>query len=332
MEISISKFLFKNINYKNKLEIQNILNVIHKNLKTSKAYLTKETHKLNFKSQHGGKKYEILLADNKTYEYHLSTIEPVDNNHKMMHFINLNEDFDSRKQSSHFCGQEDCLFLIYDTVESGKNTLIIQGITNRDDCIKCKDDCIKCKDESHVYKTGDILMQILFKLINKSSKFSHIKVIKLSDISKKMCYNVGIELKYLRTITHGIPYYAKYGFRPATKYDQDVFKHNRNLFDKNKFVDSSVVLKLIEDNKNKFGINIYNDVYKKYFYTYLLQHENINTVDFITNIISLTELKDITKKEKKGICKFLHSIYKDLYKIIGYREYNEDKWYLRIRE
>ena len=313
MEISVSTFLLKNIHFKNKEVVQDILNIFHDNLDTSKGLLTKKTYNLLFKIQHGGEKYETVLSDNKTYEYHLSTIEPVDNNQKMMHFINLNEDF------------EDCLFLIYDTLESGKNTLIIRGIMNRDDCIKCK-------DTTHVYKTGDILMQILFKLINKSSKFSHIKVIKLSDVSKKMCYNVGLELKYLRTITHGIPYYAKYGFRPSTKFDQDVFKHNRKLFDKSKFINSSIILKLIEDNKNKFGTNIYNNVYKKYFYTYLLQHENINIVEFITKIISLTELKQMTEKEKKGICKFLHSIYKDIYKNIGYREYNEDKWYLCIRE
>lgn len=137
-----------------------------------------------------------------------------------------------------------------------------------------------------------------------------------------MCYGIGLELKYLRTITHGIPYYAKYGFRPTALYDQDFFKYNRKLFDKSKFIHSSILLKLIEDNKNKVGTDIYNDVYKKYFYTYLLQHENITVVDFITNIISLTELKEITEKEKekKRICKFLHSIYKDIYKIIGYKE------------
>jgi len=324
MEISISKFLFKNINYKNEEEIQNILDIVHKNFKISKAHLTKETHKINFKLQYGGKKYETTLIDNKTYEYHLSTIEPLDDNRKMMHFINLNEDFDSRKQSSHVCGQEDCLFLIYDTMESGKSTLLIQGIMNRNDCIKCK-------DETHVYKTGDILMQILFSIIENSSKFAHIKIIKLSDISKKKCFNVGLELKYLRTITHGIPYYAKYGFRPSTKYDQDVFKHNRKLFQTSKFINNSLMLKLIEDCKNKFSTDIYNNIYKKYFYTYLLQQENIDVVNFITNIIFLSESTEITETEKKGICKFIHSIYKDIYKIVGYREYNEDKWFLQVR-
>jgi hypothetical protein len=312
MEISISEFLFKNIHSKNKEIIQDILNIIHNEIHTSRGFLKSQTNKLLFRYQSGGKKYETTLADSKTYEYHLSSIKPLDDNRKMMHFINLNEDF------------EDCLFLIYDTVESGNSNLIIQGIMNRNDCVKCKDD-------THIYRTGDILMQILLSIVNKSSKFAHIKTIKLSDISKKMCFNLGLELKYLRTITHGIPFYAKYGFRPTTSYDQNVFKHNRNLFTQHKQLHNLTMLELIEDNKSKFDKNIYDNIYKKYFYNYLHNNEQINPEFFIKNIIDMTEMKTISDNEKRNICKFLHSIYKDIFKLIGYTEYNEDKWCFRIR-
>lgn len=42
--------------------------------------------------------------------------------------------------------------------------------------------------------------------------FSICENIQLADASKKQCYNIGLKLIYLRTMTHGIPYYAKFGF------------------------------------------------------------------------------------------------------------------------
>jgi hypothetical protein len=50
---------------------------------------------------------------------------------------------------------DNCVFLFFDTRDSIDNTLYIQSISNHDDCIKSD-------DKNHVYKVGDILMQIIF--------------------------------------------------------------------------------------------------------------------------------------------------------------------------
>ena len=37
-------------------------------------------------------------------------------------------------------------------------------------------------------------------------------------------------LKVIRTITHGEPYYCKYGFYPENEEDIKIYKHNRKIF------------------------------------------------------------------------------------------------------
>ena len=48
------------------------------------------------------------------------------------------------------------------------------------------------------------------------------------------CYDISLKLVYLRTMTDGIPYYARFGFRPVLQTDYDIFKYNRTNYKLNK--------------------------------------------------------------------------------------------------
>ena len=213
---------------------------------------------------------------------------------------------------------ENCVFLFFDTQKSEDNILYIQSISNQDDCVKSE-------DKNDVYKVGDILMQIIIQLVKVDKLFKHIKQVEVSDTSKKMCYNIGIELSYLRTITHGIPFYAKYGFRPEYEVDYDTFRYNRNNFKLNKTITNKELFEIIGKSKlNK------NNVYKKYFYNYIKSNNIINPKILLIDMIKFINNTN-NVNEKKEICNIVDSIYKDIYKILGYKDYRKKIWILKIR-
>ena len=205
-------------------------------------------------------------------------------------------------------------FLIHNIV---KRIHYIQSISNQEDCIKSE-------DKNHVYKVGDILMQIIIQLVKENKLFSHIKQIELTDISKKMCYGIGLELKYLRTITHGTPYYSKYSFIPKNEVDYEIFKDNRKNYKLNKNITNEELFKIINDtevNENKS--------YKKYFYDYIKNNNIINPKILLIEMIKLMNNTN-NVNEKKEICNFIQAIYKKIFRILGYKEYEESKWILKI--
>jgi hypothetical protein len=331
MEVFIARTVYNKFKYLHYVEeTQNILEIINRDCRLSKGLMTHSKSKLYFKSQVGGKKQMIKLKDGKTYEYHIDTIVPYDDTKKQISFLNLTETNDN------------CMFLFFDTQNSKENTpgfgsactydnpavsggterrmipLYIQSISNQDDCIKSEDNRYK-------YKVGDILMQIIIQLVKEKKLFSHIKQIELTDISKKMCYGIGLQLIYLRTITHGIPYYAKYGFRPNNEEDYDIFKYNRNNFKLNKTITNDKLLQIIEKSKSND-----NNSYKKYFYDYIKSNNIINPKILLTDMIKvMNNTNDVN--EKKEICNFIHKIYKKIFNILGYKDYENKIWILEIR-
>jgi hypothetical protein len=99
MDVSIAKTVyrkFKGIHYSE--ETQNIFEIIRRyGIKTRSGILTQTNSKLVFKSQVGGKKRLIKLENGKTYEYHVDTIVPYDDNKKQISFLNLTETDDIRR-------------------------------------------------------------------------------------------------------------------------------------------------------------------------------------------------------------------------------------------
>jgi len=310
MEVSIIKTVYKKFSYINSEVIQNILNHLNFNNYTGKGILTRKTYPIHLLEQVGGVKKEIKLKDGYTYEYHIDEIIPIDSKNNRLCFVNIDE-------SQDYCG---CL--LYNTKKSGKTILRIEGIFNGEDCIKCV-------DKKHKYKVGNILIQIIIELVKSSKEFSHITEIELSDTSIKKYNGLGLGLKYLRTITNGEPYYAKYGFRPNSEYDIDIFRFNRSNYRLNKKILNNELFEIITDAKLDKQTN---EVYKKYLYNYIKSNNEIDPKIYLTELINLINYKNITENEKKYIWNFVYSIYQNLYNKLGYKNYRDKIWILKFKK
>lgn len=283
--------------------------------------LTKTKHKIKFKNQIGGEAYEIELKDGNTFYYNINDVEPIGKSKYKMLFMT-------------FDGINECACLTFGKKESNNAVLRIDGI-------KSFDDCILCKDKEHKFKSGDILMQIILELVKNNPEFTHIKQIELADSSQKKCYDIGLKLIYLRTITHGIPYYAKFGFRPMLKTDyKDVFVHNRNNFKLNKMMTKNELLNIIKKKKINMTENTF-EIYEKYLKKHILNNEIINPVILILQTIKIVDNSIVENKNQKikiieckndlrGLCDFISNIYIDIYKFLGYKMYEENLWVLNI--
>lgn len=318
MEVSIRKILGDKYHYTQSESIQNIIDLMNKKNICGKGILTSIKQKIILKEQIGGVKKMIDIGNN-VFEYHIDTITPLSNNESRICFMNIAEHHDN------------CACLLYNTKQSGKTTLVIEGLSNGEDCVKCY-------NKNITYKTGDILMLIILRLVEKSSVFSHITKIKLSDTSKKNCYNNGIELKYFKTITDGRTYYSKYSFRPQ-KTSDDEFKNdiitdykayflNKEIFKKKRMISNNDLRNVILQSNLSTSEN---NFYHKYIKPYIDSNNLIDTSIFMSNILNLVikeqpKEMDITNDIKKVACLFIISIYKNLYRKIGYIEYKNNIW------
>lgn len=322
-EMLITDLIYKYFDDIRETEIrQNIYRYMENNNISNKGILTTTKHKLKFLNQIGGEIYEIKLKDKKVFYYNIDDVESVGKTKYKLKFItfdNINE----------------CACLTFGKKEN-KNTIL------RIDGIKSFENCIICEDNKNEFKSGDILMQVILELVKNNQEFSHIDKIELADSSQKSCYDIGLKLIYLRTMTHGIPYYAKFGFRPVlkTQYD-DVFVFNRNNFKLNKTMSKNDLLSIINKNKVNMSDATFN-AYEKYIKKHILNNERINPVIFITQTIKIVDnsiaenknnkIKIIEdKNELKGLCDFIRKIYIDVYKFLGYKTYDDNLWILNIK-
>ena len=268
--------------------------------------------KINLKKQIGGDIFSIKLKDKKTYTYHLNKITSL-NKHNTKHelcFLNLNED-------------DKCLCFTFHTKETGINILKLEDLI-----INNEDKYIECNDPKYKFKSGDILVQILIELVKTNEAFSHIKRIELQDNSMKRCYGIGIPLKYLRTITDVIPYYAKFGFIPKEIDDQENYIKNKNKYINNCNLNNqdlkNIFLK-IKNNKSLY------DHYIKYYRVFVINNEEIDICLFIKNMVNMENNKNISSTSKKLVCELVAKIIKPLFKILGYIDYESDLWILNIK-
>ncbi len=328
--ISITEYIFDKIVFFHNADTrQNIFDYNNLHNIGNKGLVKHHHNYVNFKDMDGGGNiYEIKLDNGSTYEFYIDEIIPDTNNLRRICFMSNSFSY-------------DCLCVLFGSKKSGDSLMRIESVISSNECVKCTD-----KTNNLKIKHADVLIQILLKILKTNSKFSHIKKLELSDTSKKSCYNIGIELIYLRTITKGIPYYAKFGFRPNKEIDYDVFKHNKNNFKLNKTISNDDLLKIII--RNKLDKNTFN-TYEKYIKTYILNNKNINPVLFFTEIIDIIDIsigkKEIGKRinnifignkiiknknDMIGICDFLNSICKDVYLYLDYKDYTNRIWTMNI--
>ncbi len=309
-EIFIRNHIRNLIHNSNDELIQNIMNYLNFNNYPGKGIINKTSHKIILKEQIGGDIKKIDLENN-TFEYHVTTFK-LNDDEKRLCFLNINETADY------------CACLLYPSKSSGNTTLRIEGIFNGDDCVKCE-------NPSYKFKVGNILMLIILKLINNSHVFSHIKQIELSDTSQLKCHNFGLQLKYLKTIVDGIPYYAKYGFRPKNNYDHGIFRFNRENHKLNKQLTNKQIFDIISE--TKLDDNIYQ-IYKKYFYSFIANNQIVDPKFFLDDIIEFAknDNNNLSSDTVKLICEFITKIYKKIFFVLGYKDYDNNIWILHIKK
>jgi hypothetical protein len=275
--------------------------------------LTTITENINFKKKIGGSVFSIKLADNKTYKYHLDKITSLNKNnteHELC-FLNINED-------------ARCMCFTFHSKETGINKLTIHDLLINDN-----DEYIECEEPKCNLKSGELLVKILIQLVKTNEAFAHIKKIVLQDNSMKKCNGIGLQLKYLKTVTDGEPYYAKFGFLPYNKTDVQIYEYNKQKYiNVNKNINNrlfdNLFVKIKENNKKLY------DFYKNTYRNYILNNEKIEYVTFIRKMIDMDKETKFTNKNKKFTCELVANITKPLYKLIGYKDYDSDLWILKI--
>ncbi len=185
------------------------------------------------------------------------------------------------------------------------NEAFIVGLSNFEACIMCKDKNYKYKKGDHkgsnfCTKISDILMKIILNLCVKKN----VKSIKLTDNTKIDCkgLNDKFELIIFRTMTHGEPYYIKFGFLPENKTDIETYNQNKKL---HKTV-------TIDFNKIQQILNKIND------------KNNTNEIQQIMELINMkphTKLFAFVNYMYKHHPIILKDIYAELYSVFGYKQY-----------
>lgn len=222
----------------------NILRILSKNrgyifyLQLRKLFV--HDHIINFKrfikNQSGGKIKKYTINDKKYYvDIEKSLIEDDKKDEYQLSFLSLNN-------SNTTYG---IILINVNTKEA-----IIQDVGNLEYCVV--DD-----ENKDIKKKGFIIMNIMIDLCKKNN----ISNIKLADNSYHICKNVKIQLIYARTLTHGLPYYSKFGFMPINEKNVKVMKNNYKImkkikdFNLLKFIPKNdkycELIKIIKKNKNK---------------------------------------------------------------------------------
>jgi hypothetical protein len=296
--------------------MRTIYDFIHNNNISRNGILTKLTSGvINIKEQKGGEIFNIKLKDNKKYYYDIRQITSKRGNEHRICFVNIRDI------------KNNCLCFTYHSRETKITTLELNDLN-------ATEDCIACDDKKHNFKIGDVLMQIFLELIKTNNEFTHIQTIELQDNSTKKCFGYGIQLKYLRTITDGIPYYAKYGFRPAYLEDIETFRYNRNLHRTNITLRNNILIKIFDKMKNESNMGAYN-IYKKYIRNSLLEEKYVDPIIILKKLMNIEREKfddiELTTEEKNRFCEIVNIKIKNIFNACGYRDYNVDKWILKIR-
>jgi hypothetical protein len=151
------------------------------------------------------------------------------------------------------------------------------------------------KSESNI---GSNLLRLTLKMIEKYKDYFKVNKIVLGDNSTFKCStNENINMGMMMTLLSGDTWYGKYGFRPFDENEYKIDKVGNKIYEKNKKIMNTVLVKDI--NLEKYLLKIH----KKY--------PNEFTKEDIVNIIVL-ELKNPKKLLKDFLSEFTDKNYFDL--------------------
>ena len=252
------------------------------------------------------KNIKISLRNDK---YQAKIYEYDDGYSKSISFVKINSIFNDNNDD--FNEDDICGVILIDK----DNNADINSIVNYKDCIKCFD--------NKTFKIGEVLIQIMIGVC----VYKNVNKIELKDNSYLECGNEKIPLIYLRTITHGKPYYTKFNFLPVNHNEKNedeyynneikIYNDNIEIFKTNPKINKKKLIKIL--NYKKF-----DDVKDKNIIDYInneiipnLKDENISIRNFVNNLI---------KNKKKISCYLLKNILMNLYYKGGYNEYKYKKF------
>ena len=332
----MSKMFLEIIKYIPEKHIFDVMNFFKENkvnfnfntLKSSKTLKLNIYNTSLFGGDDNSKNIEINMKNTK---FNTKIYEYDDGYLKTINFVKINSIYNEKKdtQEKHFgvfsgahqkidinflgCdfNQDDfCGILIFD---KENNNATIQSINSYNDCIKCFD--------NKTFKVGEILFRIMICIC----VYKKIKKIHLIDNSYLDCGNDKIPLIYLRTITQGKPYYAKYGFYPINhnkdgendyyKNELQIYRDNVDTFNINPTIKKNKLIKILnyqkfDEIKDKKMIYYLNNILMPYIDS--LKSNDIPIKDFVLFVID----------EKKIIhCLLLINILMPLFYKCGYKQY-----------
>ena len=212
------------------------------------------------------------------------------------------------------------------------NIANIQGVSNYKECIE-----IENKDPNKIYKIGDIIMQIMLE----ECKLMDIKYVSLKDNSMLKYSDCSIELKYFRVITHGIPYYKKFGF--TNREDEENLNKNLEKFKKNKLTKIEKITTILRKNIDNESMYknakfILDNIVEKY------KTDKISIGKFLNKLIvycnheekKITEMRNIKnnlgKQYSNEYCCIINKILIPLYLINRYKILSSDSYLLDLNE
>jgi hypothetical protein len=248
-----------------------------------------------------------LLNKDKYKKINIDDVKMKENpNKKTISFIKFNSIKDERgdyKENDH------CGVLIIDYL---KKTSTIQSLTNYTNCVKC------LTNNEIFFKIGDILTQLMIIMSIKNN----LKYIFLTDNSYLLCKKSKMQLIHLRTMTHGKPYYLKYGFVPTDEIEKKILNDNLINFKKNISLKKEELVGYF--NYRNFNTNK-DDNMLNYINNILIPR--LKKINLVSDII-----KSIIDDKTKESCSLLYNIYMKIYEDIGYVKYEDKEFVLDLNK
>lgn len=237
--------------------------------------------------------YNFEINDNKYY-YKVERYSPENDN--KFRFIDLITIKDKYKNNID-CGSIQ--------INKKGNSASIISLGNSNKCLKSEKDNVE-------FKYGDVIFQILIDICKKEN----LNKIELTDNSNKKCGNYSLILNYLKTLTHGVPHYYKYGFKFKYEDDNKILKKNYKNYLTDPKITKEELLNLLKD---KGKIDMINHLTKV-----------INKIE--TNEISIKKFVLLLTRDLKNndYCELVYNIYVDLYIKAGYLPYYTKDYVLSI--
>lgn len=255
-------------------------------------------------NQYGGSiEFPVKRHDIKYAFYYYKAVDPINNN-KLIFIKQLNKDDDEKLDE--YDNNKHCAMMSYN-----------DNTTLKLDMLRYNSNCIKTTPEA---KTNGTL---LLKMIIKFAKYNGFKKIVLFDESSYEClkgdpYSVKYKLKYMHTLTHGVPWYASHGFKFISPDDNTSMEYNKNKMKNLKITDFGLDILMYTIIRN-LAINKHHITFA--YHDFIIGMYDIMNIykECVDLDKSLCDFFDIIVKKQ---CTIMGCIYMDLFNLLGLKHYD----------